>query len=59
MGGKRYFAAMGQQDAMRHRKLTVRYMRPWPQWAFDAYAYAWIQQSMPRPAPQHTAEHPK
>lgn len=46
-GGKQYFASWGQSDASRKVRLDLRYMRPWPQWAFQAYAMAHIQQSQP------------
>ena len=44
MAGKRYYRALGQSHASVGLRIPVHVMRPWPQWAFDAYAWGWLHQ---------------
>ena len=49
MSGKRYFASMAQSDETRGYKRPVHLSRHWPRWAFDAYAWAWLNQHHSKP----------
>lgn len=43
MSAKKYYRSMGQSDAARGYRMPTHKMRDWPQWAFDAYAWGWLQ----------------
>lgn len=45
MAGKKYYRALGQSHRSCGLRLGVHQMRTWPQWAFDAYAWGWLQQT--------------